>query len=84
MYKSELFKQARIAHINTILPFNICREILTIASYGPKQALRNSSHKISVSVRGHNGQEREQFHHAVVQWSGICVQRCSARELRTN
>lgn len=67
MYKSELFKQAGIAHSNTILPFKTCREILTIASYDPIGALRKSSHKISISVRGHNGQQREQLHHAVVQ-----------------
>lgn len=67
MYKSDVFKQARIAHINIIVPFKICREILTIASYDPKGSLRNSSHKISMSVRGHNGRERAQFHHAVVQ-----------------
>lgn len=67
MYKSELFKWGRIAHSNTILPFKTCREILTIASYDPMGALRKSSHKISISVRGQNGQEGEQLHHALVQ-----------------
>lgn len=60
-----IFKQAIIGHLSTILPFKICREMQTIASYNPKRAMRfNSSHNISMSVIGQNGQERELFHHA--------------------
>lgn len=37
-----------------------------MARYDPKWALRKSSQIISISVRGHNVQERERFYHPVV------------------
>lgn len=44
-------------------------ETLTITSYDPKRALRNSSHNISISVKSHIVQESEKLHNLTVQRS---------------